>query len=326
MSRPKILVVGSCNIDYTFGGDRFPKEGETVMGDTFLTACGGKGANQACQAVRAGALVDFVGRTGDDADAKRLRSELAGMGIDTSLMITDRERTTGCALIELERRPDGTRNRIMVVPGAQMHFTEEELQVLKTRIGSYDMVILQLEINDAANRLVAEMAHEAGVPVMLNPAPFKQQDPGFLRLLDILSPNEHEAAEMTGIEISDMESARRCCEAVLKTGVGKVIITLGSRGAVFYDGSSFIHAPCVKTEVTDPTAAGDSFVGAFCTAYSAGLDADDSMMFASHAASITVSSAGAQPSIPELEAILESIEHDDPDLKMRAWEALMQVG
>ena len=307
MRKPRILVVGSVNMDYTFAGGRFPSEGETVMGDSFSTAAGGKGANQACQAARAGALVDFVGRTGADLNGAELMKCLNAMGIDTSMVITDPDDTTGCALIELEKRPDGTRNRIMVVPGAQMHFRAEELEFLRDRIGLYDMVLLQLEINSEANAAVAQMAHKAGVPVMLNPAPYSEIESSVLEKISYISPNEHESAEMTGIAITDLKTAEEAARAISAMGPKYVLITLGENGAVFFDGNEIIHCGCVKTEAVDPTAAGDSFVGAFCTAVSAGMEVRNALTFASHAASITVSGYGAQPSIPDISRIAESI-------------------
>ncbi len=313
MKKPRILVTGSVNMDYTFGGIRFPAEGETVMGDSFSTAAGGKGANQACQAARAGALVDFVGRIGADLNGTELMKSLSGMGIDTSMVITDPENITGCALIELERRPEGTRNRIMVVPGAQMNFRKEELEFLKDRMGQYDMVLLQLEINSEANAAVVRMAHDAGVPVMLNPAPYSVIVREILERISFISPNEHEAFEMTGIRITDIKTAEEAARAIRKMGPKNVLITLGEAGAVFCGEDRFIHCGCVRTDAVDPTAAGDSFVGAFCTAYSAGMDVERALSFASHAASITVSGYGAQPSIPEIGRIAESIREHGSD-------------
>ena len=307
MRKPRILVVGSCNMDYTFGGDRFPKEGETVMGDSFSTAAGGKGANQACQAARAGAKVDFIGRIGQDANGSELMRGLGEMGIDTSMTVLDPESTTGCALIELERHAEGTRNRIMVVPGAQIRFRDGELDFLRDRIGRYDMVLLQLEISMSANETVADMAKEARVPVMLNPAPYAPMSRGFLQNVSFISPNEHEAAEMTGIAITDWESAEKAAAAIAESGPGNVLITMGEAGALLYYEGKTVRVPSVKTEAVDPTAAGDSFVGAFCAAYAAGLAPDDSMIFASHAASLTVSGYGAQPSIPDINRIMKKL-------------------
>ena len=300
MKKPRILVVGSVNMDYTFGGSRFPAEGETVMGDSFSTAAGGKGANQACQAARAGAAVDFVGRTGADPNGAQLMKGLSDMGIDTSMVITDPDDITGCALIELEKRPEGTRNRIMVVPGAQMHFKESELEFLRNRMKLYDMVLLQLEINSEANRTVTEMAYDSGVPVMLNPAPYSAIDREILERITFISPNEHEAAEMTGIKITDIASAGKAAEAIRGMGPRNVLITLGEAGALFCSRDGIIHCPCVRADAVDPTAAGDSFVGAFCTAYAVGMDVRNALNFASHAASLTVSGYGAQPSIPDI--------------------------
>ena len=151
------------------------------------------------------------------------------------------------------------------------------------------------------------MAAEAGVPVMMNPAPYAPMSSRLLKLITFLSPNEHEAREMTGIEITGDESALEACRAIREMGPDKVIITMGDSGAVYFDGEKFMHCPCVKADAVDPTAAGDSFVGAFCAAYAAGMDPENAMIFASHAASITVSGYGAQPSIPDISRISASL-------------------
>ena len=305
MRKPRILVVGSCNMDFTFEAERFVKEGETIMGTAFSTAQGGKGANQARQAAKAGADVTFLGKMGHDSNAEQLIAILKSDGIDTSKMLFSDTEPTGCACIELENREGGTRNRIIVVSGAQVTFTEEELSFLKEEIRNYDMVILQLEINMDANELVAKYAHDAGVPVMLNSAPSAPLSDSFLANLTYISPNEHEASDMTGIKVETVEDAREACRALCDKGVENVIITMGSQGAVIGNREKFVQVPCVKTTAVDPTAAGDSFVGAFCTAVAAGMEWNDALTFASHAASITVSRKGAGPSLPYLSEIKE---------------------
>ena len=208
----------------------------------------------------------------------------------------------------LELTEEGAKNRIMVVPGSQMTFTAEDVAFLKDEIRNYDMLILQLEINMEINELVAAYAYEAGVPVMLNCAPSAPLSDEFLSHITYLSPNEHEARDLTGIAIHSLDDAKAAARNLLDRNVGNVLITMGSEGAVFADSEQFLHRSSVPTAAVDPTAAGDSFIGAFCTAIGTGMPAGDAMVFANHTASITVSRKGAMPSLPALDEVLALME------------------
>lgn len=308
MRKPKILVVGSCCTDFTFAGKIIPTEGSTVLGESFSTAPGGKGANQAYQAARLGADVTFVGKFGRDSFGENLNKVLQDVGIDTSRMLYSDTAPTASACIMLELTEEGAKNRIMVVPGSQMTFTAEDVAFLKDEIRNYDMLILQLEINMEINELVAAYAYEAGVPVMLNCAPSAPLSDEFLSHITYLSPNEHEARDLTGIAIHSLDDAKAAARNLLDRKVGNVLITMGSEGAVFADCGQFLHRSCVPTAAVDPTAAGDSFIGAFCTAIGTGMPAGDAMVFANHTASITVSRKGAMPSLPALDEVLALME------------------
>lgn len=304
MRKPKILVLGSCCTDFTFAGKIIPGEGSTVLGESFSTAPGGKGANQACQAALLGADVTFIGKLGRDSFGRQLEQGLRDVGIDTSKMLYNEQVPSACACIMLELTSEEAKNRIMVVPGAQMTFTEADVAFLKEEIASYDLLILQLEINMEINELAARYAHEAGVPVMLNCAPSAPLSDEFLSHITYLSPNEHEARDLTGVAIHSLEDALAAAQVLLDRKVGNVLITMGSEGAVFANRNEFVHRGCVPTTAVDPTAAGDSFIGAFCTALGVGMPAGDAMVFANHTASLTVSRKGAQPSLPKLEEVL----------------------
>ena len=308
MRKPKILVVGSCCTDFTFAGKIIPTEGSTVLGESFSTAPGGKGANQAYQAALLGADVTFVGKFGRDSFGENLNHVLQDVGIDTSKMLYSETAPTASACIMLELTPEGAKNRIMVVPGSQMTFTEEDVAFLKDEIRNYDLLILQLEINMEINELVASYAFEAGIPVMLNCAPSAPLSEDFLSHVTYLSPNEHEARDLTGITIHSQEDAHAAARCLLEKGVQNVLITMGGEGAVFASKDEFLHRGCVSTTVLDPTAAGDSFIGAFCTAITTGMSAGDAMIFANHTASITVSRKGAMPSLPNLQEVLTLME------------------
>ena len=304
MSKPRILVVGSCCMDYTFGSTVIPREGETVLGNNFSFAPGGKGANQALQAALLGAEVTFVGKFGRDMNGEVLVKNLRDAGIDVSHALYNETVPTAVACIQLQLQPNGeVNNRITVIPGSQMTFTAADVAFLKDTIRDYDLVLLQLEINMEINELVAAYAHAAGVPVMLNSAPSAPLSEQFLSRLTYISPNEHEAKDLTGIEINCLDDARHATETLRCRGVPNVLITLGAAGAVYSCGTTFLHKPCVKTKVVDPTAAGDSFIGAFSTAIAGGLPVADAMVFANHVASITVSGRGAQSSLPSRKTV-----------------------
>lgn len=312
MKKPQILVVGSLNMDLSISMDTLPKSGETILGGVFRRAAGGKGANQAVQAARLGAHVTMVGKVGEDSFGQELISCLRGNGIDTRRIFTSSTLATGTAIILLEtQKEQKSHNRIIVASGANMDLTSSDLEWLEAEISQFDMVMLQLEIPLEINHLVARYAKDAGVPVMLNSAPAAPLSDEFLACLSYISPNEHEAAHLTGITIRNqgqminINDAVAAAQILRSHGVANVIVTLGSGGAIIADGDGIYHSPCVDVvEVKDPTAAGDSFVGAFCTGVCAGLNHRQALDFASYVAALTVSRLGAQPSLPTLEEVV----------------------
>lgn len=309
MKKPRILVVGSLVMDMIVSTSRFPNAGETVIGCGFRTATGGKGANQAVQAARLEAEVIMVGRVGRDGFGEELIDSLRRAGVDVTHLMQTNAAPSAIGNVQLEMADDHTANRIVVVPGANMCVTQEDVAFLREEIGRYDMVVLQMEIPMSVNEAVIRMAYDKQVPVMLNPAPYAPLAPEYLSMVTYISPNEHEAALMTGVHIRSNDDAREAMACIKKSGVKNVIITLGSRGACFYDGTEYQFSPCVEgIEVQDPTAAGDSFVGAFCTAICHDMGPWQAMEFANHAAALTVSRMGAQPSLPtlaEVKALME---------------------
>lgn len=305
MKKPRILVVGSLVMDLIVSAPRFPKEGETVLGTDFHTASGGKGANQAVQAARLGAQVTMAGRVGRDSFGAQMIESLSRSGVNTDHILSTEGVSSAIGNVQLEEREDGrTANRIIVVPGANMRICCEDLDFLKDSIKTYDMVMLQYEIPMEINEHVAALAHAAGVPVMLNTAPSAPTGTSLLSHVAYISPNEHEAEDLTGIPVKTVEDAKRAAVILLDRGVCNVLITRGSEGAVLVNRNETIVSPCVPCDhVADPTAAGDSFVGAFCTALCAGADHAAALRFANYTAHITVSRMGAQPSLPTLEEV-----------------------
>ncbi|MCR4892980.1 MAG: ribokinase [Lachnospiraceae bacterium] len=313
LKKPKILVVGSFNMDLIASTERAPGSGETVIGRKFRTAPGGKGFNQAVQCARLGAEVTMAGKVGGDDFGKALLQEAKGVGIDVSRVLTDPDEATGVALIILEEKGNTTQNRITVCPGANFTITSEEIDWIRTEVGHYDMVIMQFELPMGVVEDVAEWAHEAGVPVMINPAPAAPMSERLLRSATFLSPNEHEAAILAGHEIRvedgiHFDDVEMVADHFRKLGVKNLIITMGENGAIAAGEKEIHHTQCVRMpKVADPTAAGDSFVAAFCTGLTAGLADGEALAFASHAAAITVSRMGAMPSLPttsEVQALI----------------------
>ncbi|MCI5955562.1 MAG: ribokinase [Clostridiales bacterium] len=308
MKRPRILVVGSFVMDLIFRADRFVSQGETILGTDFHSAPGGKGANQAVQAARLGAEVSMVGKVGDDGYGRAMLASLNEAGVGTEGVTVTKDCPSGLSNIQI--RDDGAmaQNRILVIPGANMAIAPKDVAFLEREIAQYDMVVLQLEIPMEINELVARYARANGVPVMLNPAPAAELSSAFMKNLTYLAPNEHEAEALTGVQPKDEASIRHAAELLRQQGAQRVIITLGESGAAFWDGEHFLMSPAATCEhPVDPTAAGDSFIGAFSTAVCAGMRAEDAMAFANHTASLTVSGMGAQPSLPGLERVNASL-------------------
>ena len=323
--RPKILIAGSFNMDLTASCTRAPQAGETVIGKKFRTAPGGKGFNQAVQCARLGADVTMVGKVGEDDFGRALLEAAKGEGIDISHVLTDPDEATGIAIITLEETDEGTQNRIVVCPGANFTISAQEIGWLREAVGNYDMVIMQFELPMEIVETIAEWAHETGVPVMVNPAPAAPMSDRLLSAVTFLSPNEHEAAILTGHSISvengiDYDDVRAVADALRERGVKNLIITMGGNGSIAVGESGIHHTECVKMpHVADPTAAGDSFVASFCTVLAAGLPVDKALDFASHAAAITVTRMGAMPSLPtvtEVQGLLRERGYEDFDLSL----------
>ncbi len=300
---PKILVVGSINIDFIIETDTFPKEGETVSGCGFKKAAGGKGANQAVQLARLGANTAMVGALGGDADGREMRELLVSEGLDVCRIAEKSDLPTGCAVIVLH----GTQNRIIVYSGANGGLVKADVEFLKEEISKYDMVVLQLEIPMEINEIVARYAYENGVPVFLNTAPYAPLPSTIMPYLTYVCPNETEAESLTGIVIprsgntADLSVAKKAAEVLTKQGAKNVLITLGAAGAYLYGEGGEYYSPSVKgVTAVDPTAAGDSFIGGFCYALTSGMDIDKALEFANRTAAVTVSRKGAIPSLPKL--------------------------
>jgi ribokinase len=299
--KPRVTVVGSANTDMIIKLARIPCPGETILGGEFATAAGGKGANQAVGAARAGAQVTFVARVGGDSLGDQAIQGYQRDGICVDYVFRDRLAPSGVALIFVAQ--DGE-NSIAVASGANAKLSPKDVQTAERAIAKSDVLLTQLETPLATVRAALVAAHKAGVPVVLNPAPARPLPGTILKLVSILTPNETEAELLTGIRVKTEASIRHAAEVLLRRGVMSVVMTLGSRGALIAtrDGHEFVSGYRVKA--VDTTAAGDIFNGALAVALAEGKGLRESVAFANAAAALSVTKLGAQPSAPKRSEIL----------------------
>jgi ribokinase len=302
-----ITVVGSLNMDLFVEAPRFPCPGETVQGRRFRRSAGGKGANQAVAAARMGGVVRMIGAVGDDSFGQELSRELAGAGVDIAGLRVDSEAPTGTAIIVLD--PSG-QNQIVVAPGANALLSAEDVLKQKQVFAGSRSVVAQLETSIEAVRAALQCARGAGSLTVLNPAPFCPLDDSLLELADWIIPNELEASGLTGIRVSDVESARAAA-ALLRSRSPRsaVAITLGAQGVWWEAGERTGHVPGFPVQAVDTVGAGDTFIGAFVSGLTRGWTVDGAVRFACAAAAVAVTCPGAQAGIPtraEVERFLQS--------------------
>ena len=258
MKTPKIVVVGSVNTDMVVKSERIPAPGETVTGGQFVMPAGGKGANQAVAAARLGAEVTLVAKVGQDIFGSQSVENFKRDGILTDFISADPDNHTGVALILVDRKGE---NLISVAPGANAAITPDEVQKAADRIRSADVVLLQLEIPLETVEFTAKLASQAGVTVVLDPAPAAPLGAELLDNVTYLTPNESEATRLTGIEVTDEASARAAAQKLLDAGVDNVILTMGTQGALVANADRALMVPSHAVEAMDSTAAGDAFNG-----------------------------------------------------------------
>lgn len=289
-----ISVVGSANVDLIASVPVLPTPGETVLGTDLLRAPGGKGANQAVAAARAGSSVALIGRVGDDEYGKQLVSAIRTSGVDVRHVTIDRANPTGVALITVDAQGE---NEIVVIPGANSAVSETDVDAARETVAASNYVVLQLEIPVETVRYVAGIAPESHTHVILNAAPAVSIDPKILRNVDILVANQHEIATLTGMgmPLDPTTSAGM----LLSTGAKAVVLTLGASGVVVIQpGEENVEIPASAISAVDSTGAGDTFVGNLASALDSGRSLVEAARFASAAAALSVARRGAQPSMP----------------------------
>jgi ribokinase len=301
----RIVVVGSSNTDMILKLDRIPRPGETILGGEFVTAAGGKGANQAVAAARAGGDVTMIARVGRDMFGERAIEGLIENGINVVYVTYDKA-PSGVALIFVGE--DGE-NSIGVGSGANAKLSPADVRKAKSAFADADVVVMQLETPLETIQAAADLANAKTTIIILNPAPAQALPDKLLKKVSILTPNETETELLTGVKVSSVSSCKKAADILLRKGVETVIITLGSRGAFVATATESHLVPGFKVKQVDTTAAGDTFNGALAVALAEGQALVDAVRFANAAGALSVTRMGAQPSVPirqEIEKLINS--------------------
>lgn len=293
--RLKILVVGSSNTDMVIKTRHLPRAGETVLGGSFFMNPGGKGANQAVAIARLGGQIAFICKTGSDIFGHQAHQLFEEEGIDISYVFSDSNSPSGVALITVDEHAE---NCIVVASGANANLLPADLAKAEDAIDAADFILMQLEVPIETVEFVAEMAAKKNKKIILNPAPAQALSASLLKNLYIITPNETEAELISGIKISDSETACEAARKIVEMGVDHVIITLGSKGALAYGSGICEMIPAIKVKAVDTTAAGDIFNGALTVALAENRSLTEAVHFACKAAAISVTRIGAQSSAP----------------------------
>ncbi len=311
--KPRVLVVGSINMDLVIRCHTLPQPGQTISAISSTELCGGKGANQAVAAARAGGAVTMIGRVGNDVFADRLIANLQAEAIDTHGVKRIDDCSSGVAIVAVE---DSGQNSIMVVPGANSRLSPDELAQYRSMIESSDIVLLQFEILHPTVAEVIRIAGQAGKKIILDPAPApcewpgifadlinnhpstSQQEASLLSLLSLICPNETEATALTGVPIDSIEQAERAARVLLAQGIQSVAITMASQGTLLVDSDSSQLISPFQVQAVDTTAAGDAFAGALAIRWSETNDLREAIKFANAAGALAVTRVGAQQAMP----------------------------
>lgn len=304
---PRIAVLGSINMDLVVRCGRLPRPGETSIAESHVEICGGKGANQAVAAARAGGDVTMIGRVGDDAFADRLRANLISEGIHCEWVQTTSGSASGLATVWVEQ---SGQNSILVVPGANAKLSVADVRAAKSVIESCDILLLQLEVPLVTVTAAIEVARRAGVRIILDPAPAPIECPTKLLDVDLICPNESEAAAISGISMDTNDELNRAVRELHRRGASHVAITLGERGTLLSDGETSQFVDAVPAKAVDTTAAGDAFAGAIAVHWAENNRLLDAVQFANAAGAWAVSRKGAQPGMGtriEIEKTRDSI-------------------
>ncbi len=294
-----IIVFGSINIDLIATTSRLPIAGETISGDNFFTAGGGKGANQAVAAARLDIPTKIVGRVGKDNFGEQLLASLQANNVDTAGVVVDGDIHTGVAVITVDSSGE---NSIIVVPGANHRVNNTEVERLKNLLSGVTALLLQLEIPLEFAMSAAKVAQEMGVKVILDPAPFPENFPtDFYDLIDIITPNEIEASQLVGFSVNNHENATQTAIELCRRGVKNAVVKIGAKGVVCATEKETFFQPAFVVEAIDTVAAGDAFNGGLAAALDTGLSLKEAVKWGAAAGALCVTKSGAQPAMPDRE-------------------------
>ncbi|MBQ8505902.1 MAG: ribokinase [Clostridia bacterium] len=305
MGKP-IVVFGSFVVDLTSRSQGLPVPGQTILGSSFKMGPGGKGSNQAVAAHRAGADVTLVTKVGKDVFGKVALDFYKGEGMNTDYILEDEKRETGVALILVDE--NSAQNEIVVVPAACANISMDEVEKCRALIEGADILLLQHEINFDAQYKVIDIAYNAGVKIVLNPAPACEVPEDVLKKIYCVTPNETEAQVLTGVEVKNLEDAQKAAKVFLDKGVKNVVITMGSLGAFATDGEKSELVPRLSVNAIDTTGAGDAFNGGFVMALSEGKDLFTALRYGNATGALSVTKLGTAPAMPtraEIDAMVK---------------------
>lgn len=299
MTTPRILVVGSANIDLVTRVPRCPKPGESMIGSSFTTVCGGKGANQAVAAARLGAQVHFAGCVGNDAFGTLQRQTLSEEGIDLTYLKKHPVEPTGTAVIMVA---DEGQNSIVVTPAANYGIMPSHIEKLGALFDELDAVMTQLEIPLETVETLLRKARSRNVLSVLDAGPAQQVPESIVELADIVSPNETEAEAMTGVAVSTVDDARQAAAQLLAMGAKSAVIKMGASGALYMSGKEWLHVPAYPVDAVDTVAAGDAFTAALTIAWRRKPPLE-ALRFANATGALATTMQGAQRSMPYRSAV-----------------------
>ncbi len=299
-----VCILGSFNVDIVAKVDRFPRSGESIMAIDSFIGPGGKGTNQAIAASHADAKVHFVAKVGNDQFSQLAYDYLSSSKIDTFTLYKSEKESTGNALIYVTQ--DSGENMIAIHSGANVSITESEVADIEPYLLLSDVLLIQLENNINAIYFAIKLANALNIKIILNPAPYSDAALPLLPFIQIITPNETEASQLSGIEVTDIASAKLAAKAIHDLGVSVVIITMGSNGALIFDGNHYTHIAAFPAVPVDTTGAGDAFNGALAASIAKGKDIIESANYASMFASLAVEKEGAS-SMPENAAVIKRL-------------------
>lgn len=305
-----VIIFGSINMDLVVRTPRLPAPGETLTGHSFETVPGGKGANQAVAVARLGIPATMVGRVGSDSFGQTLLQGLHRDGIDCDRLLIDSSTHSGVAMIAVD---DQSENNIIVIPGANGNVGEADVDRLRSVLSGARVLLLQLEVPLTAVIAAAQAAKQAGVTVILDPAPAQSDLPEALYpLIDILTPNQVETSQLVGFAVEGLETAKKAAIVLQQRGVQTVITKLGKLGALCVTPSESFQIPVFPVQAVDTVAAGDAFNGGLAAGLAAGLALNEATTQAAAVAALSVTKAGAQPSLPTRADLDQFLASHDP--------------